>query len=126
MGEAQAVDLEFSLVSIGIKLKNCFLPPPPLPLSSFFPFTQISQCPAQNQLLLNQALFCSGGTGRRGVSELGGFRTQGGKLEQLQEVQGRGPVARTPPQGALLLALRTGLRLGEGLGEGMLFLLIEK
>lgn len=33
MGEAQAVDLEFSLVSIGIKLKNCFLPPrPPSPL----------------------------------------------------------------------------------------------
>lgn len=48
MGGAQAVDLKFSLVSIGIKLKNYF-PHPSLPSSLFFPFTDVSQGPAHAQ-----------------------------------------------------------------------------
>lgn len=81
----------------------------PFLFSSFFLFTHISQCPphaatclAQNQLLLNQALFVLVEQGGLVFLNLGGFRSQAGELGQPQEEKGRGP-AWTPTVPSSLL-----------------------
>lgn len=111
MGGAQAVDLKFSLVSIGIKLKNYFphLSLPPSFLSQMFlraqhmPSTEPVASESGPLVLVEQGgvvLLNLEGSGPRAVSW-----SSSRKCREAALWPG--------PPGALLLALRTGLRLGE-------------